>query len=230
MGKLVVVRHGETDWNAQRIMTGQADVPLNDKGRDQAKAAGETLRGIVFDKVYVSPLDRAQETARLLLEATGGNAHLKDASGKWRLETRYEVIERNTGTHTGLSLDDPRVIPIPRTFHSKPEGGESGKDVVERIEKFFDAEIKADLENGKTVLIVAHAGVLRAVRHVTGAASMEDGNSAKHSVSNATPEAYHYHASAGFVQITIEDITSKKPPGNDNAAGGKSGRKENRPR
>lgn len=223
MGKLVVVRHGETDWNAQRLMTGQANVPLNDTGRDQAKAAGELLKNISFDKVYVSPLDRAQETAKLLLEASGSNGHFKDVSGKWQLETRYEVIERDVGAHTGLSLDDPRIVPMSKAFHSRPEGGESGKDVIERVAKFFDAEIKADLENGRTVLIVAHAGVLRAVRHVVGATSEEDFG--KGGVANATPEAYHYKGEmAGYVQITLEDITPKNP-----SEGNKLKSKENRP-
>ena len=201
MGKLVVIRHGETDWNAQRLMTGQANVPLNDTGREQARVAGEILKHIIFDKIYVSPLDRAQETARLLLEATGSNCHLKDVSGAWLFETRYEVIERHVGVNTGLSQDDPSITPMKKTFHTKPEGGESGKEVVERVEKFFDAEIKVDLENGKTVLIVAHAGVMRAVRHVTGVATEEDFTKGR--VPNATPEAYHYKRSAGFTQIAV---------------------------
>ncbi len=213
MGKLIILRHGETEWNAQRRMTGQADVPLNGKGREQAKTAGDVLKGIVFDKIYVSPLERAQDTAKLLLEAAGGNHHLKDAAGIWMFETRHEIIERNVGTSTGLSLDDPRVIPMPKTFHSGPPGGESGKEVCGRVARLFDAEIRADLEDGKTVLIVAHAGVMRAIHYVMGHVTEETFVQGK--VPNAIPEVYHYRKTEGaFLRGEIKDIASLKSADN----------------
>lgn len=213
-GRLVAVRHGETDWNARRIMTGQADVPLNDTGREQARCAGLAVTHMVFDKVYVSPLVRTRETAHLLLEASGSNGHLSDGNGGWRLEVRAEVIERHAGIATGLPHDDPRVMPLPQIMHTRPEGGESVRDVIDRVGAFFDDCIKAELESGMTVLIVAHAGVLRAIRHVTGTATDDDFG--RNRIPNATPEVYDYSADKGFLPIPLEQTRPQNTKAKEN--------------
>lgn len=198
-GRLIAVRHGETDWNARRIMTGHSDIPINETGRLQAIAAGRALAQVVFDKVYVSPLLRARETAHLLLEATGSNGHLSDGRGGWRVELRPEVIERHAGIATGLPHDDPRVLPLTDILHTRPEGGESGMDVIRRVSCFFDECLRGELGSGQTVLIVAHAGVLRAIRHVTGVEM--DCNFGRSRIPNATPEIYDYCHVSGFMPV-----------------------------
>ena len=100
--KLVILRHGQTDYNKHHLMTGQADVPLNEAGEKQAIDAGRLLSGMRFDKVYASTLSRAFNTAALALTSAGITAEI---------EKRHEIIEVHTGAFTGRShRTDPEIL------------------------------------------------------------------------------------------------------------------------
>jgi len=192
---LVILRHGQTEYNKLQLMTGQRDVPLTATGEEQARAAGTLVSAIRFDKVYSSHLSRAFNTAALALESAKTQTHLLNADGSWRIEQRREIAEHDTGDFTGRShKTDPEIINFKRAFDIPLPGGESRKQVVERVRDFFDSEVMPRLLRGENVLIVAHAGILRAFDIVLG---LEDVPAAgapliqKH-LPNAAPTVYEY--------------------------------------
>ncbi|MBH0236247.1 2,3-bisphosphoglycerate-dependent phosphoglycerate mutase [Methylobrevis albus] len=161
---LVLVRHGQSEWNLKNLFTGWKDPDLTEKGVAEAVAAGEKLRDlrIRFDVAYTSVLTRAQHTLRLIL----------DGIGQADLETiRDQALnERDYGELTGLNKDDARarfgeeqVHIWRRSFDVPPPGGESLKDTATRVLPYFEAEILPRVLKGENVLVAAHGNSLRAL-------------------------------------------------------------------
>lgn len=161
---LVLVRHGQSEWNLKNLFTGWRDVGLTDKGIAEAKAAGAKLReqGLDFDIAYTSALKRAQDTLTLILEEL-------DQPG---LETVKDLAlnERDYGDLTGLNKDDARkkwgeeqVLIWRRSYDVAPPGGESLKDTLARALPYYMRRIQPDVLSGKTVLVAAHGNSLRAL-------------------------------------------------------------------
>ena len=164
MSQLVLVRHGQSEWNEKNLFTGWRDPDLTQQGVDEARAAGRALKaaGTQFDLGYTSGLQRAQKTCALLLEE----------QGQTELPvTRHEALnERNYGDLSGLNKDDARekwgadqVHIWRRSFDIPPPGGESLKNTAERVLPYFDAEIMPLLKAGKNILVAAHGNSLRAL-------------------------------------------------------------------
>lgn len=167
-GTLVLFRHGETEHNAQHLMTGWLDVPLNAEGVEQARAAGRAISLFHVDKAYSSTLKRAFNTAALALEASGTQDHLRRGQG-WDVEQRDELKGANMGSFTGRDFKtDPEIVNFGRRYDRRLPGGESDKDIVVRVQNFFDAELKPRLERGETVLVSTHSGTMRAFDIVLG--------------------------------------------------------------
>lgn len=161
---LVLVRHGQSEWNLKNLFTGWKDPDLTEKGVDEAVAGGKALaaRGITFDIAYTSLLTRAQRTCSLILNEIG----------QPDLETiREEALnERDYGDLTGLNKDDARarfgedqVHIWRRSFDVPPPGGESLKMTAERVLPYYEAEIRPKVLSGKSVLVAAHGNSLRAL-------------------------------------------------------------------
>ena len=164
MSRLVLVRHGQSEWNKQNLFTGWRDPDLTAQGVDEARRAGDALKaqGMTFDLGFTSLLQRAQKTCALLLE------HL----GQTDLPvTRHEELnERDYGDLSGLNKDDARekwgeeqVHIWRRSFDIPPPGGESLKDTAERVLPFFNSEIMPLIKQEKDILIAAHGNSLRAL-------------------------------------------------------------------
>jgi 2,3-bisphosphoglycerate-dependent phosphoglycerate mutase len=161
---LVLVRHGQSEWNLKNLFTGWRDVGLTDKGIAEAKAAGVKLReqGLDFDIAYTSALKRAQDTLTLILEELDqpGLETVKDQA----------LNERDYGDLTGLNKDDARkkwgeeqVLIWRRSYDVAPPGGESLKDTLARALPYYMRRIQPDVLSGKTVLVAAHGNSLRAL-------------------------------------------------------------------
>ena len=161
---LVLVRHGQSEWNKKNLFTGWKDPKLTPKGVEEAIEAGEELKvsGYSFDKMYTSELFRAQETGRIILEIMGLESIevIKDLS----------LNERNYGDLAGLNKDDARkkwgkdqVHIWRRSFDVPPPGGESLKDTAERVLPYFKKNIIPQLSQGLNVLVAAHGNSLRAL-------------------------------------------------------------------
>ncbi len=161
---LVLVRHGQSEWNKKNLFTGWKDPKLTARGVEEAIKAGDELKGsgYSFDKMYTSELFRAQETGRIILDRMGLDSIevIKDLS----------LNERNYGDLAGLNKDDARkkwgedqVHIWRRSFDVPPPGGESLKDTAERVLPYFKQNIIPQLAEGLNILIAAHGNSLRAL-------------------------------------------------------------------
>ncbi|MHA1164048.1 MAG: 2,3-bisphosphoglycerate-dependent phosphoglycerate mutase [Alphaproteobacteria bacterium] len=161
---LVLVRHGQSEWNAKNLFTGWKDVDLTPQGIAEARSAGETLKKAAyrFDIAFTSDLIRAQKTLTLILEELGQSD----------LETVRDIAlnERNYGDLVGLNKDDARkkwgdeqVHIWRRSYDTPPPGGESLKDTAERTLPYFEASIMPEVLAGKNVIVSAHGNSLRAI-------------------------------------------------------------------
>jgi 2,3-bisphosphoglycerate-dependent phosphoglycerate mutase len=160
---LVLVRHGQSEWNLKNLFTGWRDVDLTDAGVAEARAAGRKLKaqGLVFDVAYTSALKRASRTLDLILEEMGQTIPI----------VRDQALnERDYGDLVGLNKDDARkkwgeeqVHIWRRSYDVPPPGGESLKDTVARALPYYVQEIQPRVLRGERTLISAHGNSLRAL-------------------------------------------------------------------
>jgi 2,3-bisphosphoglycerate-dependent phosphoglycerate mutase len=162
MAKLVLLRHGESQWNLENRFTGWVDVPLSTKGEEEARNAGRKLIGVQFQKAYVSVLKRAIDTLRIVLEVIG--------QSQVPIEKDQALNERMYGELQGLNKDETvkkfgaeQVKLWRRSYDVRPPGGESLKDTAERVLPYYEQRIKPVLLAGQSVLVVAHGNSIRAL-------------------------------------------------------------------
>ncbi len=173
MASLILLRHGQSVYNAENRFTGFRDVELTSRGRVEAVHAGTKLKnmGIKFDAVFTSTLRRAYETAEIAVGATSPlNDHLKNPDGTWNFTRHDDVRERDYGDLTGMNKEEiasrygaDQVHIWRRSYDVAPPGGESLADVVKRTGPYFDGHIRPLLDQGQHILIVAHGNSLRAL-------------------------------------------------------------------
>lgn len=163
-GTLVLVRHGQSEWNLKNLFTGWRDPGLTEQGEAEAKGAGAKLagRGLKFDIAFTSALTRAQKTCQYILDATGQSD----------LETirNAALNERDYGDLNGLNKDDARekwgkeqVHIWRRSYDTPPPGGESLKDTGARVWPYYLHDMQPHVLRGETVLVAAHGNSLRAL-------------------------------------------------------------------
>jgi 2,3-bisphosphoglycerate-dependent phosphoglycerate mutase len=162
MSRLVLLRHGESQWNLENRFTGWIDVPLSPKGVEEATAAGGKLRGYKFDRAFSSVLIRANETLRIVLEVLG-QTRIPIEKDKALNERMYGDLQGLNKTETAKKFGDEQVKIWRRSFDVRPPGGESLKDTAERVLPYYQARIKPCLANDETILIAAHGNSLRAL-------------------------------------------------------------------
>ncbi len=164
MSVLVLVRHGESQWNLENRFTGWVDVPLSLKGIEEAKSAGEKLKieNLRFDIAYTSELQRAQNTLKLILEGTGqtGVPVKKD---KALNERHYGDLQGLNKAETAVKFGDDQVKIWRRSYDIAPPNGESLKDTAARTLPYFEKYVEADLRAGKNVIVAAHGNSLRSI-------------------------------------------------------------------
>ena len=162
MSKLVLIRHGESQWNLENRFTGWVDVPLSPKGIEEAKAAGKKLAGFKFDRAFSSVLARANETMRLILEGIG-QIGIPIEKDKALNERMYGELQGLNKAETAKKFGDEQVKIWRRSYDVRPPGGESLKDTAERVLPYYDSRIKPYVLKGETILIAAHGNSLRAL-------------------------------------------------------------------
>jgi len=161
---LVLVRHGESEWNKLNLFTGWKDPGLSDKGSAEARTAGRLLKAerYAFDVAFTSDLKRAQDTLTLMLEELGqtGLTTHKDTA----------LNERDYGDLAGLNKDEARkrwgeaqVHAWRRSYDIAPPGGESLQDTAARVLPYYQARIWPEVRAGRNVLVAAHGNSLRAL-------------------------------------------------------------------
>src|SRR6478609_99705 len=184
--KLILLRHGESEWNEKNLFTGWVDVPLNDKGRAEATRGGELLKaeGVLPDVLHTSLLRRAIMTANLALDAA--DRHWIPVKRNWRLNERhYGALQGKDKAETLAEFGEEQFMTWRRSYDVPPPAIEAGstysqdadpryasievpateclKDVLERALPYWHEEIVPDLAAGKTVLVAAHGNSIRAI-------------------------------------------------------------------
>jgi 2,3-bisphosphoglycerate-dependent phosphoglycerate mutase len=220
MGQLILIRHGQSTWNAQNRFTGWVDVPLSPQGRREAIRAAELLQqsGIVVQVCYTSLLIRAIETAVICLTEADGicagkSPVIKHAASDpdWHGWDHYEgeeteevpvftsmaLDERNYGSLQGLNKEqtaarvgEEQVKLWRRSYATSPPGGESLADTVHRTLPYFDTRIQAHLNAGESVLVSAHGNSLRSIIMQLDGLTEEEIPALE--LSTATPMVYDY--------------------------------------
>jgi len=162
MPKLILVRHGESQWNLENRFTGWVDVPLSPKGEEEAKIAGEHLKDFQIDKLYTSVLQRAINTAKIALE-TAGKGELPTERDQALNERHYGDLQGLNKAETAVQYGDEQVKIWRRSYDIPPPNGESLKDTAARTLPYFQSKILPDIKAGKNVLVVAHGNSLRSI-------------------------------------------------------------------
>ena len=170
MNKLILLRHGQSQWNLENKFTGWENVSLTSKGESEAKKAGDLIKKhkIQIENVFSSILERANKTAEIALKQT-------DLINLWKndeliMTCDEKLNERDYGDLVGLNKAETaekfgkeQVHIWRRSYEIPPPNGESLKDVVERVSPYFNKKIKPLLDQNKNILIVAHGNSLRAM-------------------------------------------------------------------
>ncbi|PCI76207.1 phosphoglycerate mutase [Candidatus Aerophobetes bacterium] len=188
-GQLILLRHGKSVWNEKNLFTGWVDIPLSQKGIDEALEAGKLIKNIAIDVVFTSTLIRASMTAALAMSQHSSNKilvrrkELESPYSNWDQDyclesskTTIDLIEnaalneRMYGQLQGFNKDAMREVHGAeqvhiwrRSFDVAPPGGESLKMCAERTLPYFESVIKPEIEKGRNVLIAAHGNSLRAI-------------------------------------------------------------------
>ena len=216
MVKLILLRHGQSQWNQLNRFTGWVDISLTDKGIEEAIDAGKKIKDLPIDKVFTSTLIRAQMTATLAMNQHHSKKPLLfvHSSGKekeWGIETCLEealkkctptrvswhLNERFYGKLQGMNKDEARekfgkeqVHIWRRSFDIPPPEGESLEMTLKRTLPYFKKEIKPLLDKGENILIVAHGNSLRSiVMHIEVLSSEEI---LKYEIPTGVPLIYEY--------------------------------------
>ena len=170
MNKLVLLRHGQSQWNLENRFTGWKDVPLTEKGINEANNAGRLLKkhNIKIDKVFSSVLERANKTAEIAMKVL--EIENLYENGNLIYEKNQNLNERDYGDLVGLNKAETadkfgkeQVHIWRRSYDTPPPNGESLKDVVDRVSPYFTETIQPHILNKKNVLIAAHGNSLRAI-------------------------------------------------------------------
>ncbi len=187
---LVMVRHGQSQYNLENRFTGNVDIELTALGREEARKAGEQLRSFHFDIAFTSTLKRAQESLTIILDALGETAIpvYKDAA----------LNERCYGDLQGLNKADilkqygeEQFNLWRRSYAIQPPNGESLKDTEARALPYFTKEIETQLQAGKNILIVAHGNSLRTI--IKNLEHISDDDIPHRELSTGIPEIYYFN-------------------------------------
>ena len=201
---LVLVRHGQSEWNLKNLFTGWKDVGLTEQGIAEAHAAGKKLKekGFQFDIAYTSALSRAQNTLKIMLEELGQPdlPVIRDQA----------LNERDYGDLTGLNKDDARVkwgeeqVHIwRRSYDVAPPGGESLKDTLARSLPYYVSKIQPDVLSGKRVLVAAHGNSIRSL--IMALEALTPDEIVKRELGTGIPVIYHLGADSRPTSVETLD-------------------------
>lgn len=161
-GTLILVRHGQSQWNLENRFTGWTDVPLTPEGRREARRAGELLVGYRFGWAFTSVLTRAIETLRIILETTG-QTNIPVERDAALNERHYGDLQGLNKAETAAKFGPALVHQWRRSYRARPPNGESLQDTAARVLPYYRAEIEPLVLAGQTILVVAHGNSLRAL-------------------------------------------------------------------
>ncbi len=160
---LVLIRHGQSLWNAENKFTGWTDIGLSEKGIEEAEEAGKKLENVPFDVVHTSALIRAQKTAEIIIKKNKKSKKIPVYKDKRLNERHYGSLQGLNKKETAEKYGAEQVHIWRRSFDVPPPDGESLKMNAERTIPYFKENIIQDLKKGKNVLVSAHGNSLRSI-------------------------------------------------------------------
>ena len=163
MTTLVLIRHGQSLWNAENKFTGWTDIGLSEKGIEEAEEAGKKLENVPFDVVHTSALIRAQKTAEIIIKNNKKSKKIPVYKDKRLNERHYGSLQGLNKKETAEKYGAEQVHIWRRSFDVPPPDGESLKMNAERTIPYFKENIIQDLKKGKNVLVSAHGNSLRSI-------------------------------------------------------------------
>ena len=209
MGRLVIVRHSESEWNALGKWTGTTNVHLSPKGRREAELMGVVLRDFSFDQAYVSEQVRTTETLQAILKASPNPRVL--------ITTTAALNERDYGVYTGKNkwqvkeeIGEAAFQKLRRSWDYSVPGGETIKDVYERVEPYYLSTVLPLLMAGESILIVAHGNSIRALLKYLE--NISDADISLVEMIFGTALIYKVDASGHMVTKVVRTIDSPAPP------------------
>ena len=162
MKHVVLIRHGESQWNLENRFTGWVDVPLSPRGEQEAREAGEKLRAFRFDHAFTSVLTRAIKTLEIVLDVIGQSG-LPVERDQALNERMYGELQGLNKAETAKQYGEAQVKLWRRSYDVRPPGGESLQDTADRVLPYYREHIWPRLAKGETLLVVAHGNSLRAL-------------------------------------------------------------------
>jgi 2,3-bisphosphoglycerate-dependent phosphoglycerate mutase len=196
MGTLILLRHGQSTWNLENKFTGWIDVPLTEKGREEARRAGEHLRDTKIDVAFTSVLTRAIDTLTIALEAAGQPdvPTIKDQAINERMYGDLQGLDK---AETAKQFGDEQVKIWRRSYDIAPPGGESLKDTAARALPYFREKILPEVLAGKNVLVSAHGNSLRAI--VMELDNLNEAEVLELNIPNGIPIIYRFDEAGGII-------------------------------
>jgi len=168
MNSLVLLRHGESQWNLENRFTGWVDVPLSPKGIEEARSAGEKLKGFKFDRAFTSVLKRANATLDIVLDIIGQKSIPVEYNQALN-ERHYGDLQGLNKAETAQKYGDAQVKIWRRSFDVQPPNGESLKDTLARVLPYWEKQILPSVMKEENILVAAHGNSLRSlVMHLDG--------------------------------------------------------------
>ena len=210
-GTLILVRHGQSEWNLQNLFTGWRNPPLTEKGVEEAKHCGRELNkyGFIPDYCFTSSLQRAQHTLDLILN----EGNIFDIT----ITRNRALNERDYGDLAGLNKDDARekwgeeqVLIWRRSYDVPPPGGESLKDTAARTLPFYRAQIEPMAVSGKTVLVAAHGNSLRSI--VMAIEGLTPDQILKREIATGEPTIYKLKTDGSLDEVVTMGQTERARP------------------
>ncbi|WP_029041008.1 2,3-bisphosphoglycerate-dependent phosphoglycerate mutase [Cucumibacter marinus] len=198
--RLILVRHGQSEWNLRNLFTGWRDPGLTEKGIDEARRAGQALkaRHYEIELCFTSALTRAQRTLDLMLE----EMEIENIT----IIRNQALNERDYGDLAGLNKDDARkkwgdeqVHIWRRSYDTPPPGGESLKDTADRVLPYYEAEIAPRVLDGGTILVAAHGNSLRAL--VMKLENLSPEEILKREIATGAPIIYEFDAEGKVIKV-----------------------------
>lgn len=162
MSLLVLIRHGQSQWNLENRFTGWTDVPLSAQGEKDAVESGKALKGMKFDIAFTSRQKRAQDTLTIILK-TMGHAAVPIEIDSALNERHYGELQGLNKAETAVKYGEEKVKLWRRSYSTRPPGGESIEDCERRTTPFFIAYVLPHLKAGKNVVIAAHGNSMRPI-------------------------------------------------------------------
>ncbi len=206
MGTLVLIRHGQSQWNLENKFTGWVDIPLTDTGRDEARRGAALTRHLTFDRAFTSVLQRAEETLQIVLKTIGQT--------QIPIERDQALNERHYGDLQGLNkaemakqFGEKQVHIWRRSYDVAPPNGESLKDTAARTLPYFDRKILPLVKAGETILVPAHGNSLRAI--VMELDQMTKEQVTKLNLATGAPILYEIDSNGTVLKKTVLALTPR---------------------